>query len=316
MSATTALHWAAEGGHPAVATLLLDSGAQIDPVDSWFALAPLGWACVVDWNPCFRENRPATIQLLLERGARMDAFCAIALGRTDEIRKLSPQQVTARLGVAAAYSFPLHYAIASGNAVAVDELLALGAPLDCRTADGLSPLGLALLGGQIDIAERLRRAGASEDLSARLAADPPDALGALSEDAPLLHALAARDRHVAITSLLIAGMPPDFRMPALIPAEEQVDELTPLARAVSAGHIKAARALLSGGADPNGCVGRSALTPLHLAARAGNEEMARLLLNAGADPTKCDLAFNATPAGWAAHFHHDTLAKILAINHV
>lgn len=98
---------------------------------------------------------------------------------------------------------------------------------------------------------------------------------------------------------------------ALIPADEHVDETTPLARAVSAGHLQAAGALLAGGADPNGCVGKSAITPLHLAARAGNAAMARLLLDAGGDRQRRDRTYHATPAGWAAHFHHDALVRML-----
>lgn len=311
VSDTTALHWAAEGGHPEVARLLLDHGAQIEPVDSWFSLTPLGWACVVDWNPDFRENRPSVIELLLKRGARVDAFCAIALGRTDVLRALSPDQLNARLGVAAAHLSPLHFAVTAGNIVAVEELLRLGAALDQSTGNGLSALGLAVLDGRTEIASRLRAAGAAEDLSVKIASDPPTAAGAQPSDGPLLHACAARGRSAAVEALLNEGLDPNHRMPALVVPEEQVDELTPLACAVMNGHSSTAAVLLSGGADPNTCVGKTALSPLHLAARSGDEALARLLLASGADPEKRDLAFHATPADFALHFHHDRLAGVI-----
>jgi ankyrin repeat protein len=104
----------------------------------------------------------------LDRGARIDAFCAVALGRKDILQALGPDEINTQLGVAAAHRSPLHFAMAAGNVVAVEELVRLGASLQQHTADGLSALGLAVLDGRTEIAVRLRAAGAGEDPSVRI----------------------------------------------------------------------------------------------------------------------------------------------------
>ena len=94
----------------------------------------------------------------MNRGARIGAFCAVALRRKDILQALGPDEINTQLGVAAAHRSPLHFAIAAGNVVAVEELVRLGASLDQRTADGLSALALAVLEGRTEIAARLRAA--------------------------------------------------------------------------------------------------------------------------------------------------------------
>lgn len=43
---------------PEVVQALLDAGADMEAVDGWFELTPLGWGTAVDWAPAFRRNRP------------------------------------------------------------------------------------------------------------------------------------------------------------------------------------------------------------------------------------------------------------------
>ena len=136
-SRTTALHWAAEGGHAAVAERLLDAGARLDPRDGWFGLEPLGWATVVDYNDCFRDDRPALIEALLARGAALDPFSAIALGRLDELR--DPRR---RAGWALRERTPLHFAASREDAEAIERLLLFGADPGARDAWGITPRGL------------------------------------------------------------------------------------------------------------------------------------------------------------------------------
>lgn len=146
VSGTTALHWAAEGGHAAVCARLLDAGAGIDAVDDWFALAPLGWATVVDWAPHLRDDRQGTARHLLERGAALDLFSAIILDRDEAFMRIvveRPLELTATLGFAAAARTPLHVAAERGFIDAARALVAAGAPVNARTAHGETVLALA-----------------------------------------------------------------------------------------------------------------------------------------------------------------------------
>ncbi|HEX6682546.1 MAG TPA: ankyrin repeat domain-containing protein [Candidatus Limnocylindrales bacterium] len=52
-------------------------------------------------------------------------------------------------------------------------------------------------------------------------------------------------------------------------------------------------------------------TALHQSAANGNAELARRLLDLGADPTLRDLRFNATPLDWARHMHQPATAALL-----
>src|SRR5215468_11841560 len=71
ISDSTALHWSAVGGHPEIIQMLVDHGAELDAVDGWYKLGPVGWATVVLWAPQFHEDRPAAVELLLSLGARL-----------------------------------------------------------------------------------------------------------------------------------------------------------------------------------------------------------------------------------------------------
>lgn len=167
---TTALHWAAEGGHAGAAQMLLEAGAEIEAVDQWFGLTPLGWGTAVDWAPEFRCNRPATVELLLARGARLDPFSAIVLEDGETLRTMAPERLEQRLGFAAEGQQPLHFAAARGNARLARLLVELGAGLNERSGFGLTPLAEAVRAGQAETAAALRAAGAAEDLGSALLA--------------------------------------------------------------------------------------------------------------------------------------------------
>jgi len=218
-SGTTALHWAAEGGHMGVAQRLLEAGAEIEAVDQWFGLTPLGWGTAVDWAPGFRSNRPATVELLLARDARMDPFAAIVMEEGEALRAMAPERLAQRLGFVGEGQQPLHFAAARGNARLVRLLVELGAGPNERSGFGLTPLAEAVRAGQAETAAALRALGAAEDLgSALLAGDlelaqsfrPP------AEESRLLHICVAAGRTAAVRVLLEMGADRQAVAPYLI----------------------------------------------------------------------------------------------------
>ena len=315
-SGTTALHWAAEGGHADVARRLLDRGAALEPIDGWHGLTPLGWGTLVDWAPRFREDRPATIALLLARGAAIDIFCAIGRGSRLEAEAAlarDPAAAGRRLGFVLGSLQPLHLAVSLGRAELVDLLLARGADPTARTDGGLTPLAISRARSAPAISERLIAAGAREDAACAVVRDDLPALEA-SLPGPdsewlgrLLRTAAERGAARVIPRLVAAGADPQGTGRSLI--SERAAEVGPLHLAARSGRTEAVAALLDAGALPQGPA--SLATPLHLAAGGGHLAAVRLLAERGAPPGARDRLFGATPAGWAQHAGHAGVAAWL-----
>ncbi len=318
-SDTTPLHWAAEGGHPEICGWLVERGAELEARDSWFGLTPLGWATVVDWAPQYREDRPATVQLLREVGAEDDIFSAVIRGDVAQVREMvapRPELLARRLGFAAAGRTPLHLAVARRLATMAGLLIDLGADLGARTADGLTALALARARGDSEMAAILRVHGADEDVSSALVSEDPALLagrlaaGVSAELCGQLLGHAAEAGLVdAIGPLLRHGAQVDARTRQLV--GELPADVTALHRAAARGHVATVRALLAAGADVAGGARVGVPTPLHVAAGAGELETVRVLLAAGADRKARDAGTGATPRSWAEHGGHDEVAALL-----
>lgn len=116
----TPLHLAAASLRPGIAKLLLDAGADANAVNRRGAI-PLHYACDARpntgaWSP---EDQAAIIEILVQHGACLD--------RGDK-----------------GGATPLHRAVRARSPVAVRQLLALGAKVDCRLrTQGSTPLHLA-----------------------------------------------------------------------------------------------------------------------------------------------------------------------------
>jgi hypothetical protein len=124
----TPLHFAAFGGNTGAVRVLLDHSAAIEQLAAnKFANTPLLVALLT--------GDRATVQLLIERGANLEASYE---GGTR----------------------PLHLAAALGRVDLLTLLLAHGAAIDARMDDGATALSLAAHGKRTEAAELLRRRGA------------------------------------------------------------------------------------------------------------------------------------------------------------
>lgn len=305
-SDTTPLHWAAEGGHAAIARRLMEQGAELEALDSWYGLAPLGWATIVRWAPQFHDDKPTTAVTLIQSGAAIDIFSALAGERDDVVRALvsaDPGQVRRRLGFMGGGMEPLHFAVSQGQLEMARLLLDLGAVLTARTVWGLTPLALAYRSDDAQLDELLRERGAVADVSTALIGQDAHALKRCLAATPpaLRNALlftAAQDGLVEGARLLLAAGA-DANGRTLHLAGEQAAQVSPLHLAASHGQIGVARALLAAGADPSAGAREGIPTPLHLAAGAGERELASLLIEAGAACDAVDATYGATPRQWA-----------------
>lgn len=298
--------------------MLLDRGARIDPVDSWWELTPVGWSTVVFWNPKFHENRAGTTELLLLLGATLDVFSAVgkrdvAAVRTTVIR--DRESVLRRLGFAGFGVTPLHVAIDRGLGDVAAILLDSGADPNAASDLGFTPLAHALAAGNLGLATLLRDRGAKDDAGCALAAKDLVALDESLAGAPResldrwLFAAARSGYAEAVAALLHRGADANAGMKHLL--GEIPARVSGLHAAVKAKSVATVRVLLDAGADPNPGAAEGLPTPLHQAAGAGNLEIVALLLERGADRAARDGDFHATPAGWAEHAGHADLAGIL-----
>ena len=121
----TALMMASLGGHLEIVKLLDGSGAEISS-RGWTALHYAAFSGATD-----------IVRFLVARGAARDA-------------------------IAPNWDTPLTLAIRSGHLAAANALVSLGANVSHHDKDGQSVLSLAKVKGYTDLAEALRRAGATE----------------------------------------------------------------------------------------------------------------------------------------------------------
>ncbi len=319
-SDTTPLHWAAEGGHLDVARTLVRHGALLHPEDSWYHLSPLGWAAVVQWEPAYHKDKPATAAFLVEAGAPMDIFSAVVQDRPDDIRRVVIRDLSAlrrKLGVAAGGMQPLHLASSRGLSQIVEFLLQLGADLNARTTLGVTPLGLAMSKHDERTVRILREHGAPFDLSAVvLSGDIPTITEVLREStadaqqlAGLLFVAIRAGAEEILELLLRSGADPNTRFPQLL--REVPSQTAPLHLAAARGATGCASLLLAAGADANAVTDDSTPSPLHLAAGEGHKATVSLLLKHNADRHIRDRYFDATPAQWAEFGGHTDLALLL-----
>jgi ankyrin repeat protein len=274
------LHFAAAHGDLETLRLLVEAGADVDGHGDDYAVGVLGWAT------CFRQVREDVASYLLDHGARLNLWTAIALDRPHELRAMiaaDPLLLTARMTRNQHRRTPLHHAAAKNRPRMVQLLLELGADPKAPDATGATALTTAaqeqadqaiisallaagarldfltaIVGGDYDRAEALWRADRS-----RIGLDGADTIA--------LH-LAVNKRNLAAIRWL-------------------------LAHRVA---LNAKRSMW----DCNH-------TALHMSVESGALDICRLLLDAGADPNIRDDKYDATALGWAQFFGRQDFSDLI-----
>lgn len=248
----TALMYAAGSGSVQAVLLLLEAGADVGARNCaghtalFFAVGARGGGSYLDPIPCFK--------LLLDAG--IDVNAATAYGLT-----------------------ALMLTCATGNAAAVEYLLARGASATALSDIGLSPLVFASDKGHAEVVRVLLAARAAVDERYAKGKTALMAASALAHEEVVVELLAARaDANAKTesgTTPLLFVMERSLKDGLVCPA----DSLEKPRSSAVVGH------LLGTGADPE-AAGDDGRTPLRLAVLAGDLAAAEMLLWSGADPSR------------------------------
>ena len=276
----TALMLVARTGKLEAASLLLDQGADVDARESWGGQTPLMWASA--------RRHPQMIQLLLDHGASIDARST----PRDYQRHVQAEGRPKNLDTGG--FTPLLYAARENCLACLDVLLANGADISLPDPDGVSPLLVAIMNANWDLAKRLIEAGAD--------VNQWDIYG----EAPLYTTIGNYTRRdggrasidplnetegIEIVRMLLAhGADPNMQLffrPAGVRGSTNTRGSTPLIRAANNGDMDMIELLLEHGADPTLYMA-DRQTPIHavLAGRSREEdalEMIRVFYTAGTD---------------------------------
>jgi uncharacterized protein len=276
----TALMAVARTGHVDAARVLLEQGAKVDAREHWGGQSALMWASA--------RRHPAMIEFLIEQGADVNARSV----HRDYQRRVTAEGRPKSLDSGG--FTPLLYAARENCIACVDVLLAHGADINRPDPDGVSPLHIAVMNANWDLARRLIEAGAD--------VNQWDIYGA----APLFTAVGLRTRIDGgrasidplnetsgldmVRMLLARGANPNMQLffrPANVRGSTNTRGSTPLIRAATSGDTEVIELLLEHGADAT-LYTADRQTPIHavLAGRTSEREsleLIRLFFTAGTD---------------------------------
>jgi ankyrin repeat protein len=274
------LHFAAAHGDLETIRLLVEAGADIDGKGDDHEVGVLGWAT------CFRDVRQDVAAYLLDHGATLNVWTAIALDRADDLRAMvirEPALLAARMTRNQHRRTPLHHAVAKNRLRIVQLLLELGADPNVSDATGASALttasqeaadhgvvaSLLAAGARLDFLTAVNM-GRYDEAEAMLR-DNPSRIGPDGVDTIALHLAVNKKNMVTIRWLLAHGIDVNAKRPMW---------------------------------DCNH-------TALHMTIESAAIEIARMLLDAGADPDIRDDKYHATALGWAEFFGRADFAELI-----
>jgi ankyrin repeat protein len=276
----TALLAVARTGNVEAAKLLLDHGATVDAKEKWGGQTALMWASA--------RRHPAMMELLIAKGADVNAR---SIDR-DYQRHIQAEGRPKSLDSGGLT--PLLYAARENCIACVDVLLTHKADINLPDPDSVSPLLVAIMNANWDLAKKLIEAGAD--------VNQWDIYG----ETPLLTAIDLRNRidggrasidapnvtkGIDVLKLLLErGADPSMQLffkPANVRGVVYTRGVTPLIRAAVNADVEVVKLLLEKGADAT-IYTADRQTPIHavLAGRAPENqalELIRLLHKAGTD---------------------------------
>jgi ankyrin repeat protein len=239
------LPMAASAGDIPVLEALLARGAKVD--QAWATDGSTALYAILNWS-----RTPDGAVWLLEHGA-------------------DPNAVFAENG-----ETPLHAVARAWDVPLAEVMVAHGADIARKRADGRTPYAVAELNGNRAVADWLLGHGASPELSA----------------VDRLVAACSRGDRAAAAALL--------REQPGLQGELTEDHYIAFHQAAERGDTRALEAMLASGFDPNRPDAGIGKTVLHSAAMNGRPDAVRLLLAHGASVTIRDREFNGPPLIWAA----------------
>ena len=265
----TPLHWAAFSAGVPVVELLIEHGADVDATDDLHEGGPLGWAV------CLWVHRPEAARVLLERGARLSIFAAVALEHEPQVRQLverEPALLRARQSQFELHRSPLHLAAYKDLPRMIDLLIELGADPAHMDSGGRTALDRALIDGRTQAVETLESHGSKPS-------------------AGFLEEVGSIERACRIQSLNAAACEGDAAKARELLAEDSTlataqaleGPHTILHTASWHGRTEVARLLIEHGADINVRDGEYESPPIGWAKENRQQEMVELLLASGAE---------------------------------
>jgi len=291
----SALHWAAEQGHAELAGVLIYAGANIAAVTRIGQYTPLHLAG--------KSGSTPVIEVLLKAGADVTA-------------RSTNSGVT-----------PLHMAASSGSAVAINALIDAKAEVDAlESVAGQTPLIFAAGLNRVDAIAALLARGADASITTKVIDIPKfNALDRAAADRQrkVLEGFVGKESEAVaspsqVQAAIQAGReivrsgkipPPDPNEPPDPRRNFNPDEINPpvatkggmtaLLHVARQGYLKAAEALLDGGADIDQVNAGDGTSPLLTAIINGQFDMAMMLANRGANPNIVAKNNGVSPL-WAA----------------